>query len=105
MERIVERGGLGLVAVWAKRLWGEQAKALKTPAEWHRRILRVFVWSGCRRQPVRCRLRGVLFEGFRYVGGQLFELFVGELHMVVEVHVAFVLHGDEVDVGVRHFEA
>ena len=37
--------------------------------------------------------------------GQSFKLLVGELYMVVEVHVAFVLHGDKMYVGVGYFEA
>ena len=46
-----------------------------------------------------------LLEGFCQLVGEGAEFVVGELHMMVEVHVALVLHGDEVDVGVRHFEA
>ena len=45
-----------------------------------------------------------LFESFCQLVGEVFKLVVGELHMVVEVHVAFVLHGDEVHVRVGHFE-
>ena len=45
-----------------------------------------------------------LLESFCQLVGEGTELFVGELYVVVEVHVAFVLHGDEVDVCMRHLE-
>ncbi len=45
-----------------------------------------------------------LAESLGQLVGEGAELFVGEFYVVVEVHVALVLHGDEVDVCVRYFQ-